>query len=224
MALSIIGTPAAAAATTITLPTHAVGDIIVLAAFSSNISAPAAPAAAGTVPTWVNIDGNLGANSCAMRTAYAIATATNHTSGTWSGAACLAVITIRGQAVSPIGGHLESGGGAGTVSTAPAVTMTTTDGTSFLLEFHGMINGSTVTVSGAPSGYTRQAIIASATVALCLNTKDSTTSDGSVNQATTGAALTGYRGSTVEILALAGAAPVGRLLSVRQAVNRASRY
>ena len=58
MAISIIGTPAAAAATSITLPTHAAGDLIVIFAFKDGATTiPTVPSAGGTVPTWNTIDG-----------------------------------------------------------------------------------------------------------------------------------------------------------------------
>lgn len=214
MALSIIGTPAATAATSITLPTHAVGDIIVIAAYdAASVTPPTKPAAAGTVPAWSDIDANTGANTNAMRTVQFVATATNHTSGTWTmagGAPFMAAIVIRGQSVSPIGGHGEAGS-SGTTSIAPSVTMTNTGGSSMLLHFHGHIQSGTW--PAAPAGYTRQAAVVSGINGLCLNTKDSTTSDGSIAQSTASSTNNGYRGATIEIL-VAGAAATGQFFSM----------
>ena len=87
MSLSIIGTPAAVAGSSITLPTHAVGDIIVIFAYRDGATAvPTNPTAGGTVPAWVDIDAAAGANTNSARSAYFVATATNHTSGTWTNA------------------------------------------------------------------------------------------------------------------------------------------
>lgn len=207
MALSIIGTPAALAATSITLPTHAVGDIIVIYAYrGASTTTPTKPSAAGTVPAWVDVDNTTGANSNSSRVAYFVATATNHTSGTWTNATDLAVIVLRGQAASPIGGHAESGS-SGTTLTAPSVTLTKTDGSSVLLHFYGV---AAITAWGsAPTGYTRRAaetaIAVDGTTGVCLNTKDSTTSDGSVSQSAT-IGTTAYRGASVEVLALTATA------------------
>jgi predicted alpha/beta-fold hydrolase len=99
--------------------------------------------------------------------------------------------------------------------------MSKTDGSSMLLEFHGFA-GSSGSFSAAPTGYTRQASAVGSFSGLCLNTKDVTTSDGSVNQATS--ANSGWRGSTVEILALAAATFLPKPVFVRQAVNRAGTY
>lgn len=203
MALSIIGTPAAAGASSITFPTHAAGDIVVIGAYNStNTTAPSPPAAGGTVPTFIDIDANTGANGNALRTVYFVATANNHTSGFWSNIDQISAIVIRGQAASPIGGHAESGGTTGTSAVAPSITMSVTDGSSMLLHFFGgvQINSSW---AAAPAGYTKQTSN-SFVSGICLDTKDSTTSDGSVSQATLNN-NTAYRGGTVEILALGAA-------------------
>lgn len=181
---------------TVTIPTHQVGDLIVLAVERGNNSALATkPSAGGTVPAWVDIDANAGGNSCSMRTARFVATATNTTTGTWTGANGMVAVVIRGQAASPIGGHAEALGSSTTEAVAPAVTMTKTDGSSILLHFFsGSIGGSTW--GSAPSGYTQQATNSD----VCCLTKNVTTSDGSVSQSRT-ASLGRYRGATVEVLA-----------------------
>lgn len=223
MALSIIGTPAAVAATTITLPTHAVGDIIVIVAFVNSTTLPTKPTAGGTVPTWTDIDAPAGANSCSMRSAYAVATAANHTSGTWTTASALAAIVIRGQAASPIGGHAQSGSMTALKVTAPAITMTDTSGASILLEFHSLDGTGTPTLSAAPTGYTRRASVTALNIMLCINTKDVTTSDGAVDQPFTGSTAVGEWGATIEILA-AAAARLPRPVLIGQAVNRAANF
>ena len=197
MALSIIGTPGAGTGATITLPAHAVGDIIVIWAYrDGSTTVPSKPAAAGTVPAWSDIDAAAGANTNSARSAYFVATATNHTSGTWSNATGMAVIVLRGQAASPIGGHAQSGSTSSTLATAPSITQSVTNGKSVILEFYGH---RTVTAwSTAPAGYTRRAAVSTET---CLNTKDSTTSDGSISQNCTTSGSSGYRGQTIEIIA-----------------------
>lgn len=197
---TVVGANAANAAN-VSIPAHQVGDLIVIFAYNSQqFTLPSKPSAAGTVPAWVDIDANTGANVNSSRTAYFVATATNHTTGTWTGASSMIAVVLRGQHSSPIGGHAESGS-SGTSIVAPAVTMTNTTGTSVLLHFHGGKLAPT-TWDAAPAGYTRQAQVSftSGTGAVC-NTKDDTTTDGSVSQGTQG--NTGYRGATVEILAAA---------------------
>jgi hypothetical protein len=190
-------------ANTIDLSTldYAVGDIIVMFAFNAALNTtPAKPTPGGTVPTFTDIDANTGAGSCASRCAYFVAANTSYTSGTWSASGLIAV-SLRGQAASPIGGHAEAG--AISIATAPAVTMTETDGSSILLHFFGRRAQSSAAWAAAPTGYTQVAQVYPAFVAgLCIDTKDVTTSDGSVQQNTVGGSSLAHRGQTVEILAV----------------------
>lgn len=194
--LEIIGTPIAINGNSAALPTHDVGDLIVLFLYrrTDATTAIVKPAAAGTVPAWVDIDNNAGANACASRAAQFVATSNDHTSGSWTGAEVVSAIVIRNQGATPIGGHAESGG-TGTSSIAPAITMSQTDGTSMVLHFHA--TRSNTTWVAAPAGYTRRAAYATLIGGVCLNTKDDTTSDGSISQGNQ--TSSGYRGQTIEI-------------------------
>jgi hypothetical protein len=186
-----------AGGSSVTIPSHSIGDTIVLFAFNAiNTTAVTAPSASGTVPAWNFIDHPTGANSCASGTAYFVATATNTTSGTWGNTTAMVAVVLSGQGSTPLGGHAESGGTASGSTIAPAVTMTNTDGTSALLHFFGTVF-SAATWSAAPSGYTQQAQAAGY---VCCDSKNVTTSDGSVTQALS-VGSSGYRGATVEIRA-----------------------
>lgn len=200
MALSIVGS-ASAAATSVGIPAHQVGDIIVIFAYRDGSTAvPTKPSASGTVPAWADIETGSGTNSNSSRTAYFVATATNTTTGTWTNATGIAAIVLRGQASSPIGGSARTGGLANGSSTAPAITLSVSDGSSVILHFHGH---RTVTAwSTAPTGYTR---LTSVATELAVNYKDSTTSDGSIAQSAT-TTNSGYQGHTVEIIAKVTAA------------------
>lgn len=82
---------------------------------------------------------------------------------------------------------------------APAITLDHTDGSSVVLEFHGHSNLSSTGWDSAPTGYTRRAASGSAFgPGLVLNTKDSSTSDGSVSQ-TGGQNFSNYAGAAVEV-------------------------
>jgi hypothetical protein len=189
-------------ASSVTIPTHAVGDLIVICAFrvdfGGSTTPPSVPSAGGTVPTFTTITANTGTSGASyqasMRTAYAVATATNHTSGTWTDADYSCAVVLSGaNTTTPIGGYAESGGTSSGSSTAPSVTLSKSDGTSQLLCFHVWVG----TLSTAPSGYTRRAGLGT----VCFNTKDSTTSDGSVVQSyTAGGAGRPYRGAQIEVL------------------------
>lgn len=194
----VIGS-AASSSTSVTLPTHQPGDLIIISAFSnSSASTPTMPSAGGTVPAWTDIDNNTGANSCSMRTAYFVATASNHTSGTWTGSNATEAIVYRGVGAIPIGGHAESGG-TGTGSVAPSITLSNGDGSSAILQIHASRTSNALDAN-APAGYTRR--VKDASGYCVMNTKDDTTSDGSITQ--TGTTSTGYRGATIEIVGFNG--------------------
>ena len=198
--LSIIGTPTVVSgAQAVTLPAHAVGDMIILVADRGINTVVGKPAAGGTVPTWTDIDAPVGTQGISLRTAYAVATATNHTSGTWTNAGSLAAIVLRGQSAAPIGAHATATAGvssSGTL-TAPAVTLTKTDGTSMI--FH-VFAQSTSIWGAAPAGYTR--VVSNGTTgttpALCVNSKNVSTSAPAATE--DGAAFSAWCTATIEIL------------------------
>ncbi|EUA72266.1 bacteriophage domain protein [Mycobacteroides abscessus subsp. bolletii 1513] len=117
------------------IPTHAIGELIVLCAVNDYATqAPVKPSAAGTVPNWVYIDNTA---DTGVTTSYFKATATNHTSGTWTNTSRMIAVVLRGQnADTPIGGHASQRGTSSGPSTAPAITLDHTDGSSVLLYFH----------------------------------------------------------------------------------------
>lgn len=90
---------ASAASTTVTLPAHQPGDLILIAAQRAGTTIPTKPSASGTVPNWTDITPGLTAgttgSAVAGRWAWTIATASNHTSGTWTSATSMAVLVVR---------------------------------------------------------------------------------------------------------------------------------
>lgn len=186
-----------AAATSVTLPTHAPGDLILIWAYrDGNTTPPSVPSASGTVPAWADILAPTGANTNSARSAYFVATAANHTSGTWANATGIASIVISDPNPNdPIGDAVQSGATANNQAIAPALTVPNLDGTSVFVQFYGH---RTVTAwSTAPSGYTARS---SAATEVLVSTKDTTTTDGSVTQSATSTA-SGYRGEQIEVLA-----------------------
>lgn len=185
----------------VTIPAHLVGDLIVLCAYNPHATqAPTKPSAGGTVPNWGYIDNANSAGGSGITTAQFIATATNTTSGTWSNAGHMIAVVLRAHsALTPIGGHASQGGSSSGPSPAPAITLNHTDGSSVVLEFHGHSNLSSTGWDSAPAGYTRRAASGSAFgPGLVLNTKDSSTSDGSVSQ-TGGQNFSNYGAAAVEV-------------------------
>lgn len=191
----------AASTTSVAFPAHAIGDLLIVCTFHANdATKPTVPTAAGTVPAFTDVDAPTFSGGIAMRTARFKATATNHTTGTWTGANGIIAAVVHGQnSSSPIGGHaiVES---SGLNVTAPSVTMSNTDGSSLLLHFYATNNVGSTNWGSAPAGYTRQATTGTNdSTGIAMNTKDTTASDGSVDQPK-GGNFTNNVGATIEIL------------------------
>lgn len=179
----IVGSAAYDAATGV-IPAHAVGDMIVIAAARANATQATKPTASGTTPAYVDIDqAATQANLRSIRTAQFVATATNHTTGTWTNATSLIVVVLRGQHSTPIGGHAINNQASGSSAyNSPAITLTQNDGTSVILTFHYLGTSRTFSAT-TPLDYTR--VTASPGLRMCCNTKDITTSDGASGQVDT---------------------------------------
>jgi hypothetical protein len=197
-AVSVTGTPASVGGTLIALPVHAIGDVIVLFVWNGAAVVPTPPAASGTVPAWTLIPGmSLTGTSLGIGVWYFTATATNHTSGTWTNTSGFSAIVLRGASgTTPYGGKAIQATTATNTSTAPAVTQADTSGASMLLQFYA--NRSATAWGAAPANYTRQAAFAS-TGGSCLNSKTSSTTDGAIAQTLTSAA-TGEIAAQVEFV------------------------
>ena len=207
MAISIVGS-SVGAGSTITIPAHQSGDLIVMYAHASIYNyQPVAPSASGNVPTWTLLSTSGAAGFSNHRTAYAFGTGST-TSGTWTNTDMLIVAVLRGvNATTPIGGRASGAVGSVAACTAPAVTMSVTDGSSVLLHFYGYGDTANLvgTISTEPAGYTRQVgTVLTTKLAGVLNTKTVTTSDGAVAQSTSSGASNS--GATVEVLASGGVA------------------
>lgn len=186
MSIGISGTPVAVAATSVTLPAHAVGQHIFLFVNKSSTGAITKPGAGGTVPAWQDVV--VRTTTCPLHVVYFKATATNHTSGTWTGATRIEAIVLDGVDPTDPLGQVAGNGGTASASggpVAPALSpLQNADGSSLIFQHYYMAN--TATGSGwsaAPSGYTRQVEIrASGGIGACLNTKDVTTSAPAIAQ------------------------------------------
>lgn len=167
---------------TVTLPSHVSGDIIVV--WATGLTADSVPSAGGTVPTWITIGTSSAGYTGSSRLAYAVATANNHTSGTWgSGGGILVAAVLSGQGGLLYGGYAFGGSSTGsTTATAPAITLADASGDSQILHFFDQSTLANI-VWGSASGYTSRTITGGAT-RLRLLTKDSTTSDGAVTLTT----------------------------------------
>ena len=212
MALTLKGT-ATSVTTSVTIPAHAIGDLIIIGAARNSLTGlPTIPTASGTVPTWTSITSS---NTASTVIAYTVATAANHTSGSWTNAAQMFAVVISGQAASPFGGTAittpvrKSGTATATTFTAPAVTLTKSDGTSKLFHFFWVYNGGggSYNLGTTPTGYTeiaRTAALPTATSSWILQ-KDSVVLDGAISRATTSAGTWNtssyWAANSIEVLA-----------------------
>lgn len=172
--------------TSVAIPTHQVGDLLLITTKANSGTPPTKPSAAGTVPSWTTIDSGSG-GSTGIHTAYAVATATNHTTGTWTNCNGISITVIRGQmAGTPIGGHTITGGTTG-VATTTALTLSQTDGSSVQIYSYSSNQLGSGGWVGTPTGYTRRAAVGSLnTAGMCVNSKDDTTTDGAIGQTGSG--------------------------------------
>lgn len=198
MAITVSGTPGVSATTSITLPTHASGNLILIFAYNNaSTTLPTVPTAGGTVPTWTVIDNTAGASVNAGILYYTVATASNHTSGTWTTATAMSSIVLVGQDSTVFSGKAQSSGTAANTANAPSITLLDTTGYSFIVHFVGHRN---LTAWGTtPGGYTLRA--SDTTGRTAIYTKDVTTTDGTLTLAPTNAnSGSGFIGKSVEII------------------------
>lgn len=123
---------ASAAGTTLTMPTHEAGDLIVgIGVRTSNLS-PGPSIAAGE--DWIAHDlGNNGTDT--FRTAYKIATDSSEAMGTWTDATMVAIIIFRGASGSPIGETAQDGGNSLAADFPAIPTPDVSDGSTIFAEF-----------------------------------------------------------------------------------------
>ena len=124
------------------------GDIVVIHAYrNGSTTVPSSPGA-----NWTDIATSAGANTNSRRIGYRVIQSGDNLatiSGTWTNATAIQFIALRGQHLTtPIGGN-ASGGTNTTTLTTPTVSMTVTDGTSWVIAFAGSksTNANTVTLS-----------------------------------------------------------------------------
>lgn len=181
---------AASGTTSATMPTHAVGDLIVVWSIQGT-----APAAGGTVPSFTTISGGSG-----QTIGYAVATATNHTTGTWTSSSQLIAVVLRAASIG--GYNFAFTSGTTSSVTAPAITQVDTSGNAVLLHFLGTFGSSSGrTWSVAPTGYTSRLTVSPPlnNFGVRLITKNITTTDGAVTNSLSATTASQYS-ATLEVL------------------------
>lgn len=153
MAIALVGSGKAANTTSVTVPAHSVGDLILIAAHrEGNATPPSLPAGYTSIAT-VAIG-----TTYSLRVGYKIATSTSDTSGTWTNGKCLTVQVFSGAQPLSIGSGTATNSGSPTIPNYPAVTFDTTDGSSWAA---GLLIGGGAS-HAPPSGMTlRQTAVSS---------------------------------------------------------------
>ena len=197
--MTVQGT-ASAAATSVTIPAHAIGDLLLVFVRRASNSVATKPTATGTVPNWVVAQG-AGANTLALTSAWFVATATNHTTGAWASGSHICVLVLR-----PDSGLVLSVGASATTNAAttqtivyPALALSTTAGTSW-----GVRCGTRVTadseVANPPTSWTNQSVQPAAAGALmAVHTRAALVANPIADTVTTAGTSAAYRAHTIEV-------------------------
>lgn len=214
MAISYVGV--AAGTNSATLPSFQAGDIAVVFAFRDG------SATNPTIPTgWTNITNTADGTTCSASVGWRRLLATDTTTGTWTNASRVVVGVYRGcePFITPVGGGVNSAGTTNTV-TYGTVTMTRTNGTSWVLGLVGHRSVDTTIDSAAISGMTARGGGVDATAEAHLwDTNGGVASFTSRTQTITGTA-SGWVTRMVELLALPNQVPAALLARAAQPYNR----
>lgn len=195
MAISYVGQ--AVGTNSATLPSFNSGDIAIVFAFRDGSTTNP------TVPSgWTNITNTADGTSCSASVGWRRLINSDTTTGTWTNASRVCVGVYRGcePFISPIGGGANSSGTT-TTTTLAAVTMTRSDGTSWVVGGIGHRSVNT-DLEVAFTGMTNRANGVDATAEASLHdTNGGVASWSSTNRTITGTA-SGWVSRTVELLAL----------------------
>lgn len=193
MAISYIS-QASVEATSITIPSHQAGDLLLIFAFvDASVTEPTLPAGWTSIATTT-----LASPACASRIGYKIATSGSETSGTWTGATGLVCQVYRGAL--GIGRSVTNTASSATVA-YPALTLANTQATtpSWVAGFagHRSVNGSLGT---PPTGMTNRANLEGVTNDMAGHDTNGGVSSWSLQSVASGETASGYATALVEIL------------------------
>ena len=182
---------AAVSGTTATIPAHNVGDLLVAFAYRDrNASAPSL--AAG----WTDINSSGGGNANSSRLAYRIATGADSGAG-WSNATEVVVQVYRGQSIAPIGVNGANNGKSTTVI-YPALSLSVTNGTSWVIGFAGHRSINT-NLQNAPTGMTQRATRVDTAAEVAGHDTNGGVSSWSAQNVSVGGTSSGWMTRTLEI-------------------------
>ncbi len=213
MAISYIGS--ATGTTSATIPTHQVGDLIVIAAYrDGNTTAPTLPGSVG----WRSPSTATGSGSTnSMRVAFKLAATTSETTGTFTNATSVAVAVYRGAA--KVGGIAFASGSSTTVSYPAISAMIRTDNTSWIVGAAGHRSVDT-NLQNAPTGMTFRNGAVDATDEIAIHDTAGTVSSWSNQNVSVSGTSSGWMGVTIELV---NRQTLTDWLAIRDAVNAGSR-
>jgi hypothetical protein len=185
---------ASASAATVTLPTHAVGDLIIVCGFrDGSATAPTADAnyTAYAAPT---------GTTCSMRIMTRVALTTAEPNPTLTNATEIVVAVVRGlenQSMLHIDAAIATGSGTGGTITYPAATLNRSDGSDLVLRFAGQRDATNL-LTNTPANYDAVNGVATGVRAIVSHTQTGTNPTADT-QATNG--TTGWIAATLELFA-----------------------
>ncbi len=183
-----------AVGTTVPLPAHQAGDLIIIFAFRESNTPPSID------PAWTPIGSSDTGNVTSTVMGYKVASSSGTTSGTWSGATLLAANVYRGQkATNPIGDKNNLGQAVATI-TYPALPGLVTTNTSWVVGFAGHRSVDT-NIQNAPTGMVNRTNLVGGAAEISSHDTAGTVSSWGAPFYSSGGTVSGWRTRTVEILA-----------------------
>lgn len=199
---SVVG-QASAAATSVAIPAHNVGDLIIVSA-RGTAAAPSVPAAGGTVPAWATIQSGL-ANAIGLTVVSFVATATTTTTGVFTNATHICVLVLRAGGSNKLqtsAARSSVGNGNNTQTIIyPALALNNGGGAS--TSFGVRVGTRTVAITAVgtpPAGWTNQSIQpAGASALMSVHSLAPLTSNPTADTVTVTSSNAAYRAVTIEV-------------------------
>jgi len=219
---------ASAAATSVAIPAHQAGDLIIVAA-RGTAAAPVKPAAGGTVPAWDTLQSGI-ANSMGLTVVAFLATGATTTTGVFTSATHICVLVLRPGA----GKRLQTSAARSSVQNAnntqtiiyPALTLANGGGAGTSFGVRVGTRGVAVTAVGTPpTNWTNQSIQpAGASALMSVHTRATLPGNPTADTVTVTSSNSAYRAVTVEVeelvLTVDFAVAIARAASVAPQVNK----
>jgi len=195
-----IASSASAAATNVAMPAHQAGDLILVTARRANNTANSLPTISGLTFTSLQTGA---ANTLALVTAWTKATASNHGTVTSANASHICVLVLRsshgGTLAVPTGGSSSGNANNQTNTIYPALTLSTTGGTSMGVRVVTRGAAHANTAGSPPSGWTNSiAQPAGASALMAVHTRAGLAANPAADTVT-GFSSSPYRAHTIEI-------------------------